>query len=75
MEDFEAFGIQSRQLSGALLIALSTLVHLEQRTQWEEYAVTEQGWIQDSLNYLQDANSERKLIAPFIHKDPSSLPA
>jgi hypothetical protein len=50
-------------------------VHLEQWTQWEEYAVTEQGWIQDSLNYLQDVNSEHKLIAPFIHKDPSSLPA
>jgi hypothetical protein len=53
LPDFEHFGNGARQLSGALLLAFTPLVHEEYRDKWETYSVKEaEDWIMAGYEVL-----------------------
>jgi class 3 adenylate cyclase len=67
LPDFEKFGSVSRALSGALLLAFTPLVTNATRTQWEEYSVKNQWWIQEGLDDLGIDSTPRN-ITPFVYR-------
>ena len=48
---FHVQGGETKDISGAEVIAFAPLVKESQKKQWEEYAVANQGWIQEGLEY------------------------
>jgi hypothetical protein len=58
LPDFELFGKDARELSGALLLAFTPLVTNSSRAAWAEYSVENQGWIQEGLEVLGKAAPE-----------------
>ena len=70
LPDFEKFGQQSRDLSGALLLAFTPRVRGEaNRTAWEQYSVNNQGWIRDGLVDLgYEADVPTRNITDFIYR-------
>ena len=49
------------------IVALLPLVQTTQRVQWERYAIANQGWVQDGVDY-RDINSTAKPIVEFIYQ-------
>ena len=66
---FQAQGALARnQTNAGSIIALQPLVTNENRQAWEKYAVENQGWVQQGLDYLGDHKNATP-ISPYILKD------
>ena len=67
--DFDARVSQLLELSAADYISIVPLVPSNRRTQWESYAIQNQGWIQDrTTNSPGSSNSNVGIILPYIFK-------
>jgi hypothetical protein len=55
------------RLSGSFYLAFSPLVREDQRAEWEEYSVKNQGWLQEGMDdSISDGETDQ--ILPFIWK-------
>ena len=66
---FEAQAALARkQTKAGFLIALQSFVTNQNRLAWEKYAVKNQGWVQEGLDYL-GIHKNASRIPPYITKD------
>jgi hypothetical protein len=73
LPDFEGFGLGTRFLSGAVLIAFSPLIKHEDRAGWEAYSVENQQWIADGLKFalpgeVSEIPGEVRDIPGFVYR-------
>jgi hypothetical protein len=77
MNDFETFGHQTIQLSGATMVGFAPIIMDSERRRWESYSATKQDWIQNSYDLCSDCNVQKDInftIYPFIyHRNESSI--
>jgi hypothetical protein len=71
LPDFEQWGVESRFLTGAVLIAFSPLVKHEDRAAWEAYSFENQQWIADGSSLYGVPGSEVRDISRFIYRRTS----
>ena len=70
---FEAQASLARNQSNAgHIIVLQPLVTNDQRQAWEKYAVENQWWVQEGLDYL-GIHENASRIPPYITKDPANF--
>jgi len=66
--DFEIVASNARELSDTDLLAMCPLIKgREQRQEWEDYSVREQGWLRESLDVVGMTNVDPGLIPTEIH--------
>ena len=71
--NFVARGSQLLELSGSFWLALSPLVTLDQRVEWEQYSVAHQGWLSENLDGSQGAPVGPPIM-PFIWRGDMGEP-
>ena len=68
---YEVTGGYVDGMGGIMLAALAPLVKAEEQTQWEQYSVKNQGWVQESA-YLKEAHPKHRDSLHGTYQDVST---
>jgi hypothetical protein len=63
---FEIFGRSVRQQSGAELIVWAPKVKADELTRWEEYAIANEGWYEDSKQLAAASTESTSVLADYV---------
>jgi hypothetical protein len=63
---FEIFGRPVRQQSGAELIVFTPKVEADELIRWEEYAITKEGWYEDSKQLAAASTESTSVLSDYV---------
>jgi hypothetical protein len=63
---FEIFGHSVRQQSGAEVIVFTPKVDADELTRWEEYAIANEGWYEDSKQLAVASTESTSVLADYV---------
>jgi hypothetical protein len=63
---FEIFGLSVRQQSGAELIVFTPKVEADELIRWEEYAIANEGWYEESKQFAAASTESTSVLADYV---------